>query len=401
MRIAYLDCSAGVSGNMLVGSFVSMGLPQEILLNELRKLPIHLPELTFSAVQRQGIQAILFEVNETHQHHHRSLSDILTLIDGAGFERQIALNAKKCFTLLAEAEAKIHGVTVEEVHFHEVGALDAIIDIVSACIGMVYFQIEKIIVSPIRVGYGSIACAHGIIPIPAPATMELLSGFKIYGGEIEGEWATPTGSAILKIFASESGSIPQMETLKVGYGAGSLERTIPNVLRIMLGNHSGLGENGAQQDVLEQLVVLETNIDDMNPELYGYLGDLLLEAGVKDYYFTPIQMKKGRPGVLITVLTSLEKASQIEKILLTETTTIGVRKYQVQRRCLQRNMLKVEVAGREVSIKTAWQEDILLNYAPEYEDCLKIARESSIPLKDIYDEAKNQARKILKNGGAC
>jgi uncharacterized protein (TIGR00299 family) protein len=407
MKIAYLDCGAGVSGNMLVGAMVNLGLPPEYLISQLRKLPMEFPELKFDIVKRQAIQATFFGVYEKSEHnhddgshanehhHHRHLADILAMIEGAEFEASIAANAKKCFTILAEAEAKIHGISSDEVHFHEVGAVDAIVDIVGTCIGMAYFQIEKTVVSPVRVGFGTVTCAHGVIPLPAPAAMELLSGFKIYGGELEGEWATPTGAALLRTFTSHSGPLPRMEVAKIGYGAGSQDRVIPNVLRIMIGN-SLEGDPGE-----EEQVVIETNIDDMNPEFIGYLGELLLKAGAKDYYLTPVQMKKNRPGILITIIVPLSNYKEIENILLTETTTIGVRRHLVQRRCLQRDTLQIEVAGREVRIKTAWQNNKLLNFAPEYEDCRKVAQELSIPLKEIYDEAKSQARKILKNGGAC
>jgi TIGR00299 family protein len=395
MRKAYFDCSAGVSGNMLVGAMLNLGLPPEYLMSQLQKLPVNLPEISFNPVKRQGIQATFFEVAERHEHHHRHLEDILAVIREARLESLIASNAEKCFSILAEAEAKIHGVPVDEIHFHEVGALDAIVDIVGACIGMAYFKIDKSTVSPIRVGFGTVTCAHGIIPVPAPATMELLSGYKIYGGEIEGEWATPTGAAILRVFASECGPLPAMTVTHVGYGAGSHDRAIPNVLRMVIGDSS---ETFSEE---EDQVVIETNIDDMNPELFSHLGELLLSAGAKDYYLTPVQMKKNRPGILITVVVPQKNSSQIENVLLTETTTIGIRKYMVQRRCLQRSLLPVEVAGREVKVKTAWQNDKLVNYAPEYEDCRKVAAELAIPVKEVYDEARSQARKILKKGGAC
>jgi uncharacterized protein (TIGR00299 family) protein len=394
MKIAYLDCGAGVSGNMMVGAMVNLGLPPEYLLKHLQKLPVKLPELTYNSVKRQGIAATFFEVEEVHEHQHRHLSDILSIIGEAGLEKSITSNAQKCFSLLAEAEAKIHGVSVEEIHFHEVGALDAIVDIVGACIGMDYFKIEQVIVSPIRVGFGTIKCAHGIIPVPAPATMELLSGFKIYGGEIEGEWTTPTGAALIKTFGSQSSSIPLIEASQVGYGAGSQDRVIPNVLRMIV------GKSPESNSTEEEQVVIEANIDDMNPEFFGYLGELLLKAGAKDYYLTPIQMKKSRPGTLITVIVPNKIITEVEQILLTETTTLGIRKHQVQRRCMQRDLLRVMVAGREIRVKTGWQNNKLLNYAPEYEDCRNVALELSVPLKEIYDEAKCQARKILKNGGA-
>ena len=394
MKLAYLDCNAGISGNMVIGALVMLGLPAEVLNHELQKLPLPVPPLTLTAVKRKGFDALLFDGPEVIADQHRHLSDITQIIGAADLSQPVKMAAQKCFTVLAAAEAKIHGISPEEVHFHEVGALDAIIDIVGTALGFDYFQLEKVVVSPIRVGYGSINCAHGLIPLPAPATVELLKGFEIFGGDIAGEWATPTGAAIVKTFATSQGPLPAMKILQTGYGAGTQDRTIPNVLRIFL------GQTRDSDQPAERQMVLETNIDDMNPELYGYLGELLGAAGARDFYLTPVQMKKGRPGVVITVVADLERVPAIETLLLTETTTLGIRKYEVSRHCLERNFLPVEVAGLPVKIKTGYQNGVLFNYAPEYEDCLKIAKKLNIPLKDVYEEAKGQARKILTAGSA-
>lgn len=394
MRVAYLDCNAGISGNMFLGAMLSLGLSKERLTSELLKLPLKLPALMIEKVNKNGISATSMEVTAFHEHEHRHLADIAELIKGAAYSEEITTKAIQCFTHLAEAEAKIHGVSVAEIHFHEVGAVDAIIDIVGACIGIQVLNIEKLVASPVRVGFGTVICAHGEIPLPAPATVELLKGFKMFGGELEGEWATPTGAAILKTFVTASGPLPSLEIIGVGYGAGSANRAIPNVLRIILGD-----DNQATVDYDDQQLVLETNIDDMNPEIYSYVGELLLKAGAKDYYFTPVLMKKGRPGVVITVIAPFENAPAIEALLLKETTTLGVRRYEVKRSCLTRAQIEVTVAQQKIRVKTAYQNGLLLKYAPEYEDCLSVAKITQIPLKNIYEEAVLEARKVLENRG--
>jgi pyridinium-3,5-bisthiocarboxylic acid mononucleotide nickel chelatase len=392
MRIAYLDCQAGISGNMFLGGLISLGLPQEYLAGELSKLGIWIPPLTVKPVNKKGIEAILFETGTCHEHHHRHLSDINNIINLAQLSPTVKESALGCFMGLAVAEAKIHGVSVDEVHFHEVGAVDAIVDIVGACIGLEYLRIDKVIVSPIRVGFGTVTCAHGVIPLPAPAAMELLTGFTVYGGEYEGEWTTPTGAAILKNFTKESGSIPEMKIVQIGYGAGGSERAIPNVLRIILGDDDLVSESEIQ-------IMIETNIDDMNPELYSYFWEKLLEAGARDCYLTPIYMKKGRPGVLISVIVPPERVTSIEKILFSESTTLGIRKYPVWRNCMTRELLTVQIDDCRIGIKVAISGGQVVKYAPEYEDCLKAAKVLNRSLKDIYEVANIEARKIVGKRG--
>ncbi len=393
MKTAYLNCDAGISGNMFVGALLDLGLSKDYLLQELQKLGLQLPKITISNVTRQGIQATLFEVEEVHEHHHRHLSDISNIVDKANLNVNIIEKVKRCFINLAEAEAKIHGTSIEEVHFHEVGALDAIVDIVGSCIGLDYLKIDQILVSPIRVGYGTITCAHGIIPIPAPATTELLTGFKIFGGEYSGEWATPTGAAILKTLAIPEDSVPLLKVNATGYGAGSQDRQIPNVFRIILGEDNNINKE-------EEIFVIETNIDDMNPEIFSYLGELIFAAGAKDYYVIPIQMKKGRPGVEIKIITPRDFVSSIEEIIITQTTTLGVRVYPVTRRCAEREIINVKINDENIRVKVARLDNKIVNYGPEYDDCAKVARKKSMPLKDVYEEVKNEARKILNIGGA-
>lgn len=386
MRTLYLDCGSGVSGNMFLGGLIGLGFSLEYLKSELGKLAVNLPEITTKLVNKKGITATLFEVGPFQEYHHRHLSDIVDLISKAEIKVEIKDTVLRCFSFLAEAEAKIHGVSVEEIHFHEVGALDAIVDIVGTSIGMDYLKIESVISSPVRVGFGVTKCDHGEIPLPAPATVELLKGFYVFGGEYAGEWATPTGAALLKTFSSGNGTVPQMKVVQVGYGAGTTERPIPNVLRMILGETPPTPVEGEFQ------MMVETNIDDMNPELYGYLWDLLLKGGALDCYLTPVYMKKGRPGVLVSIITSPDQVLNIEKILMTETTTLGIRKYPVWRNCQERAQVIVKIDNYPVRVKTALDAGKIFKYAPEFEDCLKAAQSLNRPLKEIYDEVNYRMR---------
>jgi uncharacterized protein (TIGR00299 family) protein len=389
MKTAYLDCAAGISGNMFLGAMLDLGLPEEKLLSELGKLAIRLPKITIERVVRNGISAMLFDVPDYHEHHHRHLADIVSILNDSSLSPRIIKSAICCFENLANAEAKVHGVTVDEIHFHEVGAVDAIIDIVGTAIGIDYLGLDQIIASAIRVGYGTVRCAHGEIPLPAPAALELLNGFTIYGGELEGEWTTPTGAAILKTFAHGSQSLPAMKIGRIGYGSGSSERKIPNVLRIAMGTQDSEVSEGDFQ------IVMETNIDDMNPEFFGYIGDRLMAAGVRDYFFTPIFMKKNRPATKITVITSSETLAVAEKILLDETTTLGLRKYVVQRTCLDREELIVDEEGETIRIKVAKIDANNIKLAPEYDDCVAVAKKSDRPLREIYVNAVHQGMKKM------
>lgn len=394
MRIAYLDCNAGISGNMFLGALIDLGYPLEILKTELQKLKLSIPDLQIQKVSKMNISATLFTVSSAVEHHHRNLSEIIDLILQANYSRSITDKAIGCFRLLAEAEAKIHRVSIDEIHFHEVGAVDAIIDIVGACLGIDYLKLEQIFVSPVRLGFGSVKCAHGEIPVPAPAVVELLSNFDVFIGEYEGEWTTPTGAAILKCFAQTTKEIPSFQLERVGYGAGTAERQIPNIHRILMGNLREVNQKDYQ-------VVLETNIDDLNPEMFGYLGEALLKRGARDYFFTPIYMKKGRPGILVTVVVSPEYVQNIEELLFKETTTLGIRKRLVERDCLDRDYRTINLKGCEIKIKVALRNGKILKYAPEYKDCLLAAETLNQSLKEVYEEANYQFRKMLYHEGSC
>ena len=394
MKVAYLDCNAGISGNMFLGALFDLGYPFEIFKEEIKKLTLPIPEFKLEKVSKEGITATWFDAKPAHEHQHRNLAQIINIIVKAGYPQKVTNNAIECFQHLAEAEAKIHGVSVQEIHFHEVGAVDAIIDILGACLGIEYFQISQLLASPIRVGFGTVKCAHGVIPVPAPAALELLKNFTIFGGEYEGEWTTPTGAAILRAFAMGADSMPKITLERVGYGAGTSERQIANVHRIILGKT-------AQVEQKDYQVVLETNIDDLNPELYGFLGEALLKNGARDFYFTSIYMKKGRPGILVSVIVPPEFVSQIEDLLFKQTSTLGIRKHLVERHCLEREYRTVDLEGCPIKIKTAIRNGAVIKYAPEYEDCLQAAQILNQPLKDIYDEAKYLFRKMFYHEGSC
>lgn len=394
MNLAHLDCNAGISGNMFLGALIDLGYPVETFKEEIGKLPLPIPDFKIVKVSKKGITATWFDTNPAHEHQHRNLSQITDIIIKAKYPQKVTDNAVSCFQHLAEAEAKIHGISVEEIHFHEIGAVDAIIDIVGACLGIEYFKIDKITVSPIRVGFGTVECAHGIIPIPAPATLELVRDFIIFGGEYEGEWTTPTGAAILKTFAKPSNSMPKIILERVGYGAGTAERQIANVHRIILGKN-------VHTDPEDYQVVLETNIDDLNPEMFGFLGEELLKKGARDFYYTSVYMKKGRPGILVSVITPPENVTQIEDFLFNQTSTFGIRKHLVERRCLARKYQTINLKGCKIKIKTALRNGKIMKFAPEYEDCLKAAQVLNLPLNEIYEEARFQFRKELYLEGSC
>ena len=394
MKTLYIDGNAGASGNMFLGALLSLGVPEEVFRNEWTKFPVILPEIRITTVNRNGISAIHVAVNPPAEKAHRHLSEIIAMIHTAGLSEAVTSKTERCFTLLAEAEGKVHGISPAEVHFHEVGAIDAIVDIVGTMVGLDYLQIDTVECAPLRVGYGTVHAAHGEIPLPAPATVELLQGFEIYGGNHEGEWVTPTGAALIKTFAKSCAALPLLKISRVGYGAGTAERPVPNVLRLIL------GENSRPTDQTDSQVVLETNIDDMNPEFYGRLGELLLENGAKDYFLTPVQMKKNRPGVLVTVITPPERVNQLETLLFKETTTLGIRNYIVHRNCLERGELEIQISGIPIRVKTAIREGEVFKFAPEYEDCLRTAGILQLPVKEIYDRAMFQARKILQAAGA-
>ena len=382
MTLAYFDCFSGISGDMALGALVDAGLPLEDLRAELAKLGLSGYSLGSRKVLRSGLSATKVDVIlDAKEQPARRLADIRRIIDGSALGPSAKRKSLDIFTRLAMAEAMVHGTTPEEVHFHEVGAVDAIVDIVGAVVGLELLGINEVIASPVNVGSGSVHTAHGRLPVPAPATAELLKGIPLYASSISFELTTPTGAAIISTLASSFGPLPQLTVRRTAYGAGGRDLPhTPNVLRLFVGEYaSPYGEDRA--------VLIETSIDDLNPQIYGHLIERLLETGALDAYLAPIVMKKGRPGVLLSVLAGKEKADELLDILFRETTTIGVRIQEVGRKKLSRELLDVRTPYGTVRVKVSRRGDEVLTVTPEYEDCKRLAREHRVPIRSVMQEA--------------
>lgn len=387
MRAIYLDCFAGISGNMFLGAMLQAGVPEAYLQKELQKLPMA-DEFVLQVKEtgRKGVHALYVEVKDKgakghHQHHHRSMLDIRQILEKSALSMAVKQQALAIFTEIAQAEGKVHGKPAEEVCFHEVGAVDSIVDIVGAAVCLDYLEIERIFVSRLHVGGGFVKCAHGRLPVPAPAVAELLLGWQTEPGPDEKELVTPTGAGIVRALGQYSEGLPQgFVTECIGYGAGSHELSIPNVLRLYVGEYEG-----AQTS---DLLILEANIDDMNPQIYGYLYEQLLAAGALDVWTTPIFMKKNRPAYKLSVLVEEERRQSCAGIIFAETTTIGLRMLPVLGRMeAARHVAKVETKYGVVNCKvSAWQGK-LCHVSPEYEDCKAIASAKQVPLKLVQQEA--------------
>jgi len=431
MRIAYLDCFSGISGDMFLGALLDAGVPAELLEKTVQTLGVG-ARLEISRVNRSGISATKVDVyshgekdlpreefektresgvrsqelgpsiqalsHETHGHEHghghehshehghgRGLKEIREIIGAAkGISETAKSTAMAIFENLGAAEAKIHHVPVERVHFHEVGAVDAMVDIVCAAVGAEALQVEEWICSPLNVGGGTVVCAHGTFPIPAPATLELLKEAPVYSSGPQKELVTPTGAAIAKTLAARFAAFPSMNVRSTGYGAGTRDfASYPNVLRLTV------GESGAEAHAPteEAIAVLEASIDDLNPQVFGYVIDRALTEGALDAFGTPLQMKKNRPGMLLTVLARRSDAERLAKLIFAETSTLGVRIRHEQRQALSRRWVSVQTRWGEVRMKVGSLNGSITNYAPEYEDCRKIAGEQHLPLKSVMQEA--------------
>lgn len=438
MRLAYLDCFSGMSGDMFLGALIDAGVSAEVFEKMVAALNVG-AQLEISKVSRSGITATKVDVlvngekelpreeflargehshshdherRHSHDHHEavnehehsqgvlslqtqappphvhqhgRSLREIRQIIGQAAISEAAKKRALDIFTALGAAEAKIHNQDIDSVHFHEVGAVDAMVDIVGAAVGAEALGVDEIICSPLNVGGGTVKCAHGVFPIPAPATVELLSGAPVYSSGIQAELVTPTGAAIVKTLAGRFGAFPEMKIEKSGYGAGTRDFPgHPNVVRLTIGEAiPALAAKTSQ----ETIAVLEANLDDLNPQVFGYVMDRLLEEGALDVFGAPVQMKKSRPGTLLTVLCKPEDAAKLAQLVFTETTTLGVRQRLEQRQVLARRWVTVSTQWGDVRIKIASMNGTDTNYAPEYEDCRRIAAERHVPLKAIMQEA--------------
>ena len=376
---------------MVLGALVDAGADLRAIEAELRKLGLEGWSISAEKVKRGAIFATHVKVESSEGHHHRGLSIILGRIDKAGLAPRAAERARRIFTRLAEAEAKVHNMPVEEVHFHEVGAVDSIVDIVGAAIGFELLGIDEFACSAMDVGAGQVKTAHGLLPVPAPATVELLRGAPMYTSGIARELVTPTGAAIATTLSTRYAQIPEMTLRSVGYGAGSANLTEKaNVLRILIGE-SAVSEAGEHWDA--PVSVIETNLDDMSPQIYGYFVERALAAGALDVFSTAVQMKKNRPGVLLTILCEQEHTARLIDLVFRETTTIGVRTYDVRRKVLDRELVPVETPFGEVRMKISRMNGSVLNATPEYEDCQRLAAEKGIPLKQVIAAASFEFQK--------
>jgi uncharacterized protein (TIGR00299 family) protein len=392
MKIAYFDCFSGISGDMTLGALVDAGCNLAEMETHLRRLPVLGWKISAEKVVRRGFRATQVKVESSDPQRHRSLSEILQLIERAGLPLPVAERAARIFRRLGEAEALVHGVPIEKVHFHEVGAVDAIVDIVGAAAGFEQLGIEEFFCSALNVGGGRVNTQHGNLPVPAPATAELLRGAPTYSNGIQRELVTPTGAAIVAAVASQFGPQPEMTVAAIGLGAGSAELAEqPNLLRLFLGESAA---RRADSTLDEDIVVLEANLDDMSPQVYGYFAERALEAGALDVFSIPVQMKKNRPGQLVTVLCKPADREKLSDLLFRETTTLGVRESNVKRRTLQRESIAVETSLGSIRMKVARLNGHILNVAPEYEDCQKIAAERGVPLKQVLAEATFQFQKL-------
>lgn len=416
-RILYFDCFSGASGDMVLGALLDAGLPFEELRAALGSLAIDGTSVSARKVMRAGISATKFSVSEdedgahshdhdrgpahNHDHHdqhhhghthaptavahahaHRSLAEIGTLIDRSALSVAGKDRARGLFQRLGESEAAIHQVPVEKIHLHEVGALDSIIDIVGAVFAFEWFGADRIVSSPLNVGGGMVDSAHGLFPVPAPATLKLLEGVPVYSSGIKSELVTPTGALLISSYASAFGPTPSMTIDRVGYGAGNRDPAgTPNVLRVMVGQ-SDDQLNDAQANT-EHIVVLECEIDDMNPQIFGAVMDRLYAEGALDVYFSAVQMKKNRPGTLLTILARPEQRQALSAIVFRETTTIGVRHHEVQRERLDRETVAVQTPLGAISFKVARLGGEVMNASPEFDDCLRIASARGIPVKNV------------------
>ncbi len=384
MKTAYFDCTFGISGDMILGALTACGMPFEHLERELAKLGVHGYELKEEKKMCSGIGAVKIDVITGHEHAHRHLSHIREIIESSSLSDRVKERAIAVFTKLAEAEAKVHDTTPEKIHFHEVGAVDAIVDVVGACIGLEYHGIEQVVSAPLRHGTGTVQCAHGVMPVPVPAVVELSAGVPVVRTSYDGEITTPTGAAIMTALAASFGPLEDFTVETSGYGAGTKEwEDHPNILRVIIGET-------AEDSSTDRCVMLESNIDDMNPELYGNLMDTLFAAGAKDVFMTSVYMKKNRPATLLSVLAGKNTADTLAEIVLTETTTLGVRMSDVVRKKLVREESVVDTEFGEVKVKTA-RVGGAVRISPEYDDCVRIAKETGLPLLTVFDRVKAAA----------
>jgi uncharacterized protein (TIGR00299 family) protein len=368
---------------MILGAAVAAGVDPDALRQQLSLLKIEGFSIDFEKVTKSGLSATLARVHTVHEHKHRHLADITRIIGDSRFSNSVKERALAVFTRLAEAEARVHNEPVERVHFHEVGALDAIVDVVGAAICFELLKIDRFVCSPLHVGSGTVEMAHGRFPVPPPAVTELLKGTPYYSTEIKGELVTPTGAAIITSVCEDYGPMPLMKVELTGYGAGAREyEKFPNALRIVI------GEVATVSPAEECLLMIETNIDDASPQIIGHVMDQAFVLGARDCYFTPVQMKKNRPGVLLSILCDRGHKEAVMEMLFNETTTLGVRSYEVNRRALERRIVSVQTAYGSIDVKVGVLNGRVVNAMPEFDQCREAARKAGVALKEVEDAAR-------------
>jgi uncharacterized protein (TIGR00299 family) protein len=430
MRVLYYDCFCGISGDMNLGALVDLGVDPDYLIRELAKLRLDGEyRIAIRKETKHGITGTKVDVilnhgedegehhehdgdhaahsgahdghphchnhaghGEPHEHQHRNIQDIRRIIQGSDLPEKVKQSSLDMFLRIAQAEAKVHGKPIDEVHFHEVGAIDSIVDIVGAAIALDSLQVDQVLASTVQVGGGFVRCAHGVIPVPAPATVELLKGIPIKSGLVPFETTTPTGAAILAANVERFTDQLAFTVEKIGYGVGGRDLDVPNVLRVYLGTVTEDPADRAEQ------YILETNIDDMNPELFGYIEERLFAAGALDVYRTPIIMKKGRSAVKLSILVNDQCENAVREIILRESTSLGMRRYRVDKIMLDRRLLTISTVYGEIRIKRAYDGEELVKYKAEYEDCRKAAIANHVPIAKVYREVDKIMETIVAKG---
>jgi pyridinium-3,5-bisthiocarboxylic acid mononucleotide nickel chelatase len=380
MKVLCYDCFSGISGDMNLGAMIDLGIDISYLRSELGKLNLSGWELIAEKAQRHGITGTKVTVRQTvHEHAHRHLSDIEKIISGSTLPETVKQLSMKIFSRIATAEAAVHGIDVEEVHFHEVGAIDSIIDIAGAAICFNALNVGAVYVSEVELGGGFVNCDHGKLPVPAPATAEMIKGIRVRTGGVDFEATTPTGAAVLSVLGTEFGGGWHVKIERTAYGVGHKDHpAIPNLLRVYLGETSENEGSG------HKALLIESNIDDMNPEFYDHISDRLFKAGASDVYCSQIIMKKGRPGVVLNVICEQGLVDLIKEIIFTESTTLGIRTFDFRKDTLAREFGKLNTVYGEVTVKRSFYKGIEVSVKPEYEECRKIASERNIPVKEVY-----------------
>ena len=394
MRLLYFDCIAGISGDMALGALIDAGADLEPIRKGLEGLPVESFELDVEQVESGGIRATKVNVRTSTDGLIRTYASVRSLLDMAEMPLDAKAMAQRIFRRLAEAEAMVHRRDLDQVTFHEVGAVDSIVDIVGTSLALASLKVDRVFASAVPTGMGMVKTEHGLLPIPAPAVMELLRGAPIYSRNVSVELVTPTGAAILAALVEGFGEIPLMRIEHVGYGAGSARLDFPNVVRVVVGE-ADPSANAAAETVQGSELVLETNVDDLNPELYAYVLERLFAAGAQDAWLTPIVMKKGRPAVTISVLASPSREEAIRQVLFRETGTLGIRSSAVDKQVLEREWVEVATRNGLVRVKIGRLEGNTVTVAPEFEDCVKVAREAGVPAREVYEEATRLAREAI------